>query len=71
MYKMLSNSHTSSGVRTMKKEKEIPAAQELRDQPVPPVKGAVPTQDVLLRPDGAMGRHAVDQYDAVRFLLWL
>lgn len=55
----------------MKKEKELPAPQELRDQPVPPVKGAVTAEDVLLRPDGAMKRHAVDQYDAVRFQLWL
>jgi len=39
----------------VRKKTEKPNGRELRDQPVPPVKGAVnQAQDVLLRPDTAM-----------------
>ena len=40
----------------MKGRKEGPLPHELRDRPVPPVKGVVTDQtDVVLRPDGLMG----------------
>jgi len=39
----------------MYKEKMTPAAHEMRDRPVPPVKGAVTDrQDAILRPEGMM-----------------
>ncbi len=39
----------------MKKKKEAPSVHDLRDRPVPPVKGAVTDrQDVLIRPEGSM-----------------
>ena len=43
----------------VEKKKEQPVPQELRDQPVPPVKGAVTDwQDAVLRPDRAMEQNA-------------
>lgn len=55
----------------MKKEKHTPEAHELRDQPVPPVKGAVTDQsDAVLRPDARMQAKMPDQYDAVRYEMW-
>ena len=55
----------------MKKEKHAPEAHELRDQPVPPVKGAVTDwSDAVLRPDAEMKAHMPDQYDAVRYEMW-
>jgi len=39
----------------MQKKKEAPAVHDLRDRPVPPVKGAVTDrQDAVLRPEGMM-----------------
>lgn len=39
----------------MTEKKEQPRQHELRDQPVPPVKGAVTVpEDIILRPDRAM-----------------
>ena len=35
----------------MKKKQEDPAVHDLRDHPVPPVKGAVSNGDVILRPE--------------------
>lgn len=41
----------------MEKKKERPAVQELRDLPVPPVKGAVTDcQDMIMRPEEALKR---------------
>ena len=55
----------------MKKDKHTPDSHELRDQPVPPVKGAVTEQaDAVIRPDARMTAHRPDQYDAARFELW-
>lgn len=43
----------------MQKKKETPAVHELRDCPVPPVKGAVTDlQDVVLRPESMMASNA-------------
>lgn len=43
----------------MKKKQDDPAVHDLRDHPVPPVKGAVTDRgDVLLRPESkSMGLH--------------
>ena len=55
MHKMRRLSNHNTGVRTMRKKQETPAVHELRDRPVPPVKGAVTDcQDAVLRPEGAM-----------------
>ena len=55
----------------MKKDKHTPDTHELRDQPVPPVKGAVTESgDAVLRPDAQLTAHRPDQYDAVRYHLW-
>jgi len=55
----------------MKKDKHTPDAHELRDQPVPPVKGTVTEPaDAVRRPDGMMAARQPDQYDAVRYQLW-
>ena len=57
----------------MKGKKEQPLSHELRDQPVPPVKGAVTDQtDVLLRPEGPMGPGPVANLeDTVLFDGWM
>ena len=55
----------------MSKEKHAPDMHELRDQPVPPVKGAVTEQpDAVRRPDARMSAHQPDRYDAVRYAMW-
>lgn len=55
----------------MKKEPQTPEVHELRDQPVPPVKGAVTEQaDAILRPDSRMSVRQPTQEDAVRYELW-
>ena len=55
----------------MSREKQAPEIHELRDQPVPPVKGAVTEpEDAVIRPDARMAARRPDQYDAVRFELW-
>ena len=55
----------------MKKEPHTPDSHELRDQPVPPVKGAVTERaDAVRRPDTQMSARKPDQYDAVRYELW-
>lgn len=54
-----------------KEEKEQPAFHELRDLPLPPVKGAVTDQqDAIMRPDAEMKARGIDFYDALRFELW-
>ena len=55
----------------MKKDKYTPEIHEMRDQPVPPVKGVVTSQaDAVPRPDAKMAARHPDQYDAVRFEMW-
>ncbi len=55
------------------KKKDRPVAHELRDRPVPPVKGAVTDQeDVLLRPEGTMGpRPTPNLDDTIIFDGWM
>ena len=57
----------------MQKKKETPNPRELRDQPVPPVKGAVTDlQDAVLRPDRVMERDTlVRPENSVDFGSWL
>lgn len=54
-------------------KKETPNAQELRDQPVPPVKGAVTDRrDAVLRPEGVMARELQQRLeDSAVFGSWL
>ncbi|HIR51359.1 MAG TPA: hypothetical protein IAA53_08800 [Candidatus Avoscillospira avicola] len=48
----------------MKKKKESPVPHELRDQPVPPAKGAPgDMDDVLLWPEGPVGTRPVASLD--------
>ena len=57
MYRIWQSSNNKIGVRIMEKKKERPAVQELRDLPVPPVKGAVTDcQDMIMRPEEALKR---------------
>lgn len=57
----------------MMKKKDDHVAHELRDRPVPPVKGAVTDQaDVILRPDGLAGQPGkVSLEDTIVFDGWL
>ena len=53
----------------MEKKKEAPAVQELRDRPVPPVKGAVTDRrDLLPRPENVLQRDTARPAD---FDSWL
>ena len=55
------------------KKKDRPVAHELRDRPVPPVKGAVTDQeDVLLRPEGSLGpKPTANLDDTIIFDSWM
>ena len=57
----------------MEKKQKRPVPQELRDQPVPPVKGAVTDlQDAVLRPEGSIRQErAVQLEDSSIFGSWL
>ena len=57
----------------VEKKKEQPVPQELRDQPVPPVKGAVTDpQDAVLRPEGSLRQERTAQLeDSSIFGSWL
>ena len=71
MYKKRKRKHNKTRGESMSREKQAPEIHELRDQPVPPVKGCVTGQaDALRRPDGQMSARRPDQYDAVRYELW-
>lgn len=71
MYKKSRGAHNKTRGENMSKDKHTPELHELRDQPVPPVKGRVTGQaDALPRPDGQMSARRPDQYDAVRYELW-
>ena len=61
------------GVIWMKKKKASPMAHELRDCPVPPVKGAVTDQeDVLLRLEGSLGpKPTANLDDTIIFDSWM
>lgn len=67
------SSDTKAGVSAMKKETETQVAHELRDRPVPPVKGAVTDQtDVRPDPEGRVGpRQSADLADTIVFDGWL
>ena len=55
----------------MKKEPKQPAVHEIRDLPLPPVKGAVTEhRDAIARPDAEQNARGVDFYDTLRFELW-
>ena len=72
LHKILLFADNSSGVKQMQKKKEIPAGHELRDRPVPPVKGAVTEhRDVLLRPEAAMGLKTAAPEDLTGSDSWL
>ena len=57
----------------MRRKKESSVAHELRDRPVPPVKGAVTGQeDALLRPEGSLGpKPAPNLDDTIIFDSWM
>ncbi len=68
MDKKLRQSNNKTGVIAMEK-KEAPAVQELRDRPVPPVKGAVTDRrDLLPRPENVLQRDTARPAD---FDSWL
>lgn len=69
MDKKLRQSNNKTGVIAMEKKKEAPAVQELRDRPVPPVKGAVTDRrDLLPRPENVLQRDTARPAD---FDSWL
>lgn len=55
------------------KEHQQPAPQQLRDKPVPPVKGAVvDREDVRIWPQCGMGKHAVSDFEnTIRLDGWI
>ncbi len=72
MHSFPHGSNTSPGVIDMK-EKESHVGQELRDMPLPPVKGAVTDpEDVLLYPSRPLGKsRPVSLEDTIVFDGWL
>ncbi len=53
----------------MKKKRDDSAAYDLRDRPVPPVKGAVTTEDLQQKPDQAI--NAVSAGDSAAMESWM
>lgn len=73
MHKTSTASNNSCGVKHMRKKQETPAVHDLRDAPVPPVKGAITDpMDALPDPRGLLGRpHPVQPEDSISFDTWL
>lgn len=72
MHSFLQTADNDHEVMTMKQKRDDSAAHELRDRPVPPVKGAVTdVEDVRPRPEQCMSGNCVSFGDSASLESWL